>query len=621
MADVIQLLPDSVANQIAAGEVIQRPASVVKELVENAIDAGATSITVNIKDSGRTLIQVIDNGCGMSETDARMAFERHATSKIRSARDIFSIHTMGFRGEALASIASVAQVELKTKREEDELGTHIVINGAEFVTQEPTQTQNGTIFTIKNLFFNIPVRRKFLKSNNVEFRHIVDEFQRVALAYPEVTLQLFHNEKEQYNLPKSNKKQRIVNLLGKQHLKTTLNIETTTSLAKIYGFIGTPDSAKKRGADQFFFVNDRFMKHKSFYGAVMRAYENLIPNQSYPAFFIYFDIEPEEIDINIHPTKTEIKFTNEYQICQILEATVREALGKFNVVPSLDFDDEEDYNDIFKPTTGTFKTPGIEVNTAYNPFEIQKTHSNNSGNTSYKKESSRLEKDNFGNWESLFSGFENSQPEEPETFESVINNEKDDDGVFQAENKVQKKFMQLKGRYIVTPVKSGLMIINQKHAHEKICYQKLKEKIKSDKKAIQSLLYPVSIELSIPDFDLITEQKEHFQKFGFEFETMGKRTIVLNGVPSDIDANSTEEIFLELVSCFNENCNAEMEVQENIAQALAKASSITYGATLSETEMQDLTDKLFQLPTPQYLPNGKRIVAILEFEEILKKFN
>lgn len=619
MTDIIQLLPDSVANQIAAGEVIQRPASIVKELVENSIDAGADSITINIKDAGRTLVQVIDNGCGMSETDARMSFERHATSKIRSAADIFSVLTKGFRGEALASIASVAQVELKTKRAEDELGTYICINGSELQSQEPIQTSNGTHFTIKNLFFNIPVRRKFLKSNNVEFRHILDEFQRVALASPQIAFQLYHNNKEHYNLPKSNLKQRIINVCGKHYTKSLLNIETKTSLANIHGFIGTPDSVKKRGADQFFFVNDRFMKHKSFYGAVMRSYENIIPSGHLPSFFIYFDIQPSEIDINIHPTKTEIKFTSEYQISQIVEATIREALGKFNIVPSLDFEDDSDYNDFFKPVSGEIKVPSIEVNTGYNPFKSNSSAGFSSTGSSGKQGTNFTEKDNLKSWEALFESGK-KEDRQPETYESSLNKNDDENTLFSGKQEIERRFMQLRSKYIITPVKSGVMIINQKHAQEKIYYENVKKRVKTETKTVQSLLYPISIELSIPDFELIVEHSAFFKTFGFDIDTIGANKIVLNGVPSDIDSSKAEDILLDLFNNFNENLEAEMEISENIARSLAKASSWNQNKQLSEKEMQNLTDELFQLATPQYLPDGKRVVAILTFEEIMKKF-
>ncbi len=405
MSDIINLLPDSVANQIAAGEVIQRPASVVKELVENSVDAGSTSIIVNIREAGKNLIQISDNGSGMSETDARMAFERHATSKIKNANDLFAIRTMGFRGEALASIAAIANVELKTKKKDNDLGVAINISGSEVISQEPVSCSDGSNFLIKNLFFNVPARRKFLKKNSTELKHIITEFQRIALVHPEIAMTLQHNDAEIYNLPISNHHERIVNIFGKGIKQNLISIETETTVISIKGFIGKPEFARKTSGEQYFFINDRYMKHPYFYKAVLLAYENILPPDTVPSFFLYFDADPSTIDINIHPTKTEIKFEDERAIWQIVQASVKQSLGKFNIVPSIDFDQESILDIDYSTKNKEIRQPSIEINHSYNPFEEeQKPRPNSSSGYSRKEEKSKSM-----NWESLYSGFEKSR--------------------------------------------------------------------------------------------------------------------------------------------------------------------------------------------------------------------
>lgn len=623
MADIIQVLPDSVANQIAAGEVIQRPASVIKELVENSIDAGATSIEINIKDAGRTLIQITDNGCGMSDTDARLSFERHATSKIRTAEDIFSIKTMGFRGEALASVAAIAQVECKTKRPENELGTHIIINGSEIEKQESISCKSGTNFIIKNLFYNIPARRKFLKSNNVEFGHIIGEFNRIALANPDVEFALHHNDKLVISLPTCTLKQRIVNLFGNTASKQLLPVETFTSIVKIHGFTGTPEMAKKKNNDQYFFVNDRFFRHKSFYAAVMRAYENLIQTGYYPSFFIFLDINPADIDVNIHPTKTEIKFTDEYQIAQILEASIREALGKHNIVPSIDFSDTTDYNDMFRPVDGEIKAPSIDVDFNYNPFE-KKTVTIPSGSGSFSTKR-QFDSGNEDNWEKIFENF-NSQklPQQREmqfeTIQSSLNsNESDREEKITATD--SGRFMQLKGRYILTTVKSGLMIIDQKRAHERILYEEFQSLLTDQKIATQTSLFPKTLQVSPEEHEILVELLEELNLLGYDIAEFGNNTFIINGTPSDLKTSDVESLIHSFIQQFRDNDeNLKIDRKDNLARSLAKSMAIDYNKILSIEEMKKLTDQLFACSHPNLSADGKKCIEIMSIDDIIKRF-
>ncbi len=490
MSDIIQLLPDSVANQIAAGEVIQRPASVVKELVENSIDAGATSITINIKDSGRTLIQVIDNGKGMSPTDARMSFERHATSKIREANDLFAIRTMGFRGEALASIAAVADVELRTRIPETELGTFIHILGSVFQKQETINCGEGTNFSVKNLFFNIPARRKFLKSNSAELRYIITEFQRIALANPSLTFSLYHNNSLIYNLAGENTRKRIAGLFGKTHLNSLIPVETSTTAINISGFIGQPKFAKKTMGEQFFFVNGRFMKHPFFHKAVLQAYDRILPPESYPSYFLYFEVDPAGIDINIHPTKTEIKFEDERTSWHIIHASLREAIGKFNLTPSIDFDQAGAIDIPLAPSgESMINVPGIKINPSYNPFE------NNGERSAAGVRTPHHERDQVpGNWQDLYKGFErwNDPKEGPDDREGIVEKEPVQQTISEYEKiiKENNNFLQFKNKYILTPVKSGLMVIDQRRAHERVLYEKFKQIIGHSYSLSQRQLFP-----------------------------------------------------------------------------------------------------------------------------------
>jgi len=617
MSDIINLLPDSVANQIAAGEVVQRPASVVKELVENAIDSGATLIKVNIKDAGRTLIQVIDNGCGMSDTDARMAFERHATSKINSAEDIFAIRTMGFRGEALASIAAVAQVELRTKQHENELGTSISINGSEVTCQESTHCPNGSNFMIKNLFYNIPARRKFLKSNAYEFRQIQDFFQRIVLTYHEIGFILHHNDKEIYNLPKErNTKQRIVRVFGKK-FESLIPISVETSLATINGFIGTPEHTKKKGAEEFLFVNKRYMRHLLFHRRALKPYEGLIPHDANPVYFIYFELPPDSIDVNIHPTKTEIKFTNEWDIAQILEAAMRQSLGKCNMVPSLDFDDSENFNDLFSKPEGGISIPSVEIQKDYNPF-------NNPGQQK-KQPSEHKIADFFSNkkhesiegWEQLYNE-PRSNEESIATFESEVHKEPEQQKLDLQET--NSKFIQIRNRYIGTPVKSGLMLIDQKRAHERILYEEYLQAIKSNQPT-QNLLYPETLKCTAMEFSALQEFLPMLQNIGYDIEEFGNNTFVIRGVPADMQDSDISSVLHAMICHYLEgNGDLQSDTKHRVACSLAEASAISYGTVLAPQEMQKITDELFRTKSPNVSPSGKKVITILELSELQSKF-
>lgn len=614
MADIIQLLPDSVANQIAAGEVIQRPASVVKELVENAIDAGADKVQIQIKDAGRTLIQVTDNGKGMSPTDARMAFERHATSKIRQADDLFRIRTMGFRGEALASIASIADVQLKTKRQEDEVGTLIHISGSEVLRQEPVSSPNGTTFQVRNLFYNVPARRKFLKSNSVEFKHLINEIQRVALANPEIAFNLVHNDTPVYDLPIANYRKRIVNLFGNPMNQCLLPIHTETSMLAIHGFVGQPKAARKTFGEQFFFANNRFMKHPYFHRAVMQAYDKLIPGDSIPSYFIFLDINPEEIDINIHPTKTEIKFESENAIWQLLLATVREALGKFNVVPSIDFDQNGSFEIPMVPkSTSGLQRPVIEYNPNFNPFDEKPT------DRTFPAPHSQSEQ----HWEQLYDILNHTAQNQAETTivrteqhqQTTLNHSSHD---LPTEN--CKNIISLKGKYLLTPVKSGLMLIDQRRAHQRILYEQFLSLMDTHMGVSQQLLFPQTIEIEPSDSALLIEIITELNEMGFDLREFGPNTFIISGMPAflnEMNAKAILELFLEEFK--NTGTSLKERARERLAQSLAIASSIGYGQTLSQEEAGQLIDSLFACQMPNFTPTGKTIIDIIPMEEFEKK--
>lgn len=601
MADIIKLLPDSVANQIAAGEVIQRPASVVKELTENGVDAGSTVIDVIIKDAGKTLIQVTDNGSGMSASDARLAFERHATSKITSANDLFAINTKGFRGEALASIAAVAMVEMKTRKEGDDVGTSIKISGSKIESQDHCSCGLGTSLSVKNLFYNIPARRKFLKSNTTEFRHIVNEFQKISLAHPEIKFTLEHNGTEIYNLVPGNHRQRIVGLFGKQINQGLIPIETETNLVGIRGFVGKPESARKTYGEQFFFVNNRFMRHPYFHKAITEAYQNILPADVIPSYFIYMTADPASIDINIHPTKTEIKFENERAIWQILMASARESLGRFNIVPSIDFEGEGAVNFPI-PGKSDFlpDAPRVEIDPTYNPFDNK---------SAYTRDSyiDRFEKENISYWERLFPERKNESATETEIKTTIAEPE--------------RKFMQIKNRYISCPVKSGLLLIDQKRGHERVLYENFMECLNSNSSASQTTLFPVTIELGQDNFLVLKEIKNDLKRIGFDIEYGDDSVITVNGYPSISGSTNIKEVIEILIEEFKSTSNdPSTGVKEKLAAAMAAASAIPYGKPLSNIEMEALFDSLFSCSSPNYTPKGKAIVSIITVDELDKRF-
>ncbi len=613
MADVVRLLPDSVANQIAAGEVVQRPASVVKELVENAVDAGAGHIRVVLKNVGKASIQVIDDGKGMSPADARMAFERHATSKIASAQDLFHIHTLGFRGEALPSIASVSEVELRTRREGEELGTVLCMAASELKSQEKACTPKGTNITVKNLFYNIPARRKFLKSDATELRNVTNEFLRVALTHPEIAFSLENNGTELYDLPATGLRQRIVHIFGKASDGRLISVECDTSLVGIKGFVSSPEYARKTYGEQYFFVNNRFMKHPFFHKAVLEAYEGLIGADSIPSYFLYLTVEPSMVDVNIHPTKTEIKFQNESDFFQILLACIREALGKLNLTPPLDFDTEGklDYMEPQAESQAPF-VPRITYDPGYNPFHYPARMTPEDSDFEHTRVSCgeyRQEKAP-ARWDALFDGVK----EEPEAVQSLF------PGMEEPQvpgGPVSSCYFQMKGRYIVTPVQSGLMLIDQKRAHERVLFDKYAESLSASRVAGQKSLFPEVLELSASDFLLLQELLPDLEMLGFELNVFGKQCYAIQATPPDLPNNRAKEVLVELVEHYkNTEGSIRDKARERVALALAKAAAVAYGTALACGEMAEMAERLFACRNHRHTADGKVIVHLLKYEDV-----
>lgn len=656
MNDIIQLLPDSVANQIAAGEVIQRPASVIKELVENSIDAGATLINVVCVDSGRTSIQVTDNGKGMSETDARLSFERHATSKIRQADDLFNLHTMGFRGEALASIAAVAQVELRTRRPDDDIGTALTIAGSRFVSQEPVQCPVGCNFTISNLFYNVPVRRKFLKSNTTELNNIVTAFERIALVYPDVAFTLYNNQTELYNLKAGGLRQRIVDVIGKKINQHLLPIDIDTTMCKITGFVGKPESARKKGARQFFFVNGRYMKHPYFHKAIMTAYERLVPEGEQIPYFIYFTVNPTDIDVNIHPTKTEIKFENEQTVWQILTAAVRDAVGMFNDVTAIEFDTEgqPDIPALGAMPQADISAPKVQYNPTYNPFN----------EPSAQRSSAAPD-----NWEQLYEGLSSAHSRQ-QSAPSLFGN--DTGGVIQSRSNVANKpfadngivlskgfskpdglnaesagfnalsadtdmlsastepspleeksptHYQYKGRYIMTSVKSGLMIIDQYRAHTRILYEGYIEQMQKRRPSSQKPLFPDTIHFSASDKVVVEAVMPELQNIGFELTPNEEGDYKITAVPSGLDGLDYVALVQDLVASAREKTTSAIDdINHSIALELARNAAVTYGQVLTNAEMENIVNSLFACSNFSYTPDGKKILTMLRQTDLEQLF-
>ncbi len=600
MQNVITLLPDSVANQIAAGEVVQRPASIVKELLENAIDAKASFIKLIVKDAGKTLVQVIDNGMGMNPVDARMAFERHATSKIKIAEDLFKLHTKGFRGEALASIAAVAQVELKTKRNEDVVGQLIEIEGNKFIKQEECQSQTGSSFSVKNLFFNIPARRNFLKDDAVELKHIIDEFERVCLPHPNIHFQFYSNGNEIYNLPATTTIERISGLFNKTLQQKLVTIFEETDVVKIRGYIGKPENAKKRRGDQYFFVNDRFIKSPYLHHAVAEAYRDLISNDSHPAYYLFLEVNPQFIDINIHPTKTEIKFQDEKIIYALLHSSVKRALGKANVAPSLDFNSEMSFEIDY---TKKVSQPTVTVNQNYNPFQTS-----DKSQAGYRQSSeTHLQKHNKENWQSLYESY--TQPnEDGEQDRFELENPIEQKQLF-TENSFEKKF-QIYNKYIVCAHQDGVLVIDQQRAHEQILFEHYKSvKDSNSATACQQILFPITIELTPNDFILIETLKSHFKLLGFEIEAFGKNTVIVQGTPAELGEFNTQEMIESILESYKLNTfDMKMDPFENLCKSMAKSASIKYGKQLEAEEMTMILENLFNCENPLYSPNGKPVI-------------
>ncbi len=598
MSDIIQRLPDSVANQIAAGEVIQRPASVVKELVENALDAGASEVNVMVTDAGRTDITVIDNGCGMSATDARLSFERHATSKIRKADDLFALHTMGFRGEALASIAAVAQVELTTRMASDEVGTTTTIHGSRFISQEPVSCAVGSQFKVENLFYNVPARRKFLKSNTTELNNILTAYERIVLVYPQVAFTLHSNGNELMMLRAAGVRQRIVDVFGKKLNQELLPVAVETSLCRISGYVGKPESSRKKGAHQFFFVNGRYMKHSYFAKAVQSAYERLVPPGEQVPFFIYFEVEPSDIDVNIHPTKTEIKFDNEQAIWQILAAAVKEAVGKFNEVPTIDFDTEGKPDiPVFGQQSGA-RQPSTMANPLYNPFSDPRN----------KRDSS-----NMSHWDDLYGTPSEKTPSQETLFDFS------DDVETAADIIAEKSPMhyQYKGRFIMTAVKSGLMIIDQHRAHLRVLYEEYLEKIKNHQWHTQSMLFPELLRLPPSDSEVMTQLQDKLEQAGFGISNLGGGSFSITGVPSGFENMDATKLLNDMLTAAREKTGSPAdEIQAMIALSLARGAAIPYGQVLSNEEMESLVNRLFGCSNVNMTPSGKPILCILEQSEI-----
>jgi DNA mismatch repair protein MutL len=622
MFDIIQLLPDAVANQIAAGEVVQRPASAVKELVENAIDAGADKIQLILKDAGKSLIQIIDNGCGMSVTDARMCFERHATSKIKKAEDLFAIRTMGFRGEAMASIAAIAQVELKTRRHDDELGTKICIEGSEVISQEPCAVDAGTNIQVKNLFYNTPARRNFLKSNPVEMRHILDEFQRVALANPKIFFTLHHDAQEVYHLPASNLKQRIVHLLGNNYNQRLVPVEEDTSIIKLQGFVGKPEFARKTRGEQFFFVNNRFIKDGYLHHAVMTAYEELLPDESFPLYVLFIDIDPSKIDINVHPTKTEIKYQDEKAIYAIIRSAVKRALGKYNITPSLDFDQENSFEHLITPKPlEQIVPPTISFNPNFNPFE-QETAAGRDRSERQQQAFSNRSWSKPGipqNWETLYeiSKKDAVTQQEIELEQPKINLDEQ-----QHVNKTSEQHLfQIHNRFILSQIKSGFMLINQQSAHERILYERFLNQLQHHSGVSQQSLFPQTVTLNGSDFELLRELMDDIRSLGFDIREFGPNTVIVEGIPADITGNSEHQLLEHLLEGFKNNMAiVKLDKRDNLARALARNAAIKTGTKLSVEEMNLLIDQLFACQSPNQGLSGKPVISTFTMNELLERF-
>jgi DNA mismatch repair protein MutL len=614
MSGIIQLLPDHVANQIAAGEVVQRPASVVKELLENAVDAKASDIKLIVKEAGKTLVQVIDNGLGMNTTDARLCFERHATSKIRQAEDLFDLHTKGFRGEALASIAAIAHVEMKTKQDQEELGNHIVIEGSKLTTQEVAVLPKGTSFAVKNLFFNIPARRNFLKSETVEFRHVLDEFQRVALAHPSISFTLIHNGSELYNLPGSNMRQRIVAIFGGKTNEKLVPVSEDTDLIKIHGFVGKPEFAKKNRGEQFFFVNDRYIKSPYLHHAIMSAFEGLLKEGNQPSYFLYLQVPPHTIDINIHPTKTEIKFDDEHSLYAILRSAVKHSLGQFNVAPILDFERDANLDTPYQYKDKTADFPTIQVDAGFNPFAADKPSKSLSSFGSYTKDSPQ------SNWDSLYVGLKQDTEEIASfSFESTevtgsLFEEEATESSVQATYQIHKK-------YIVSAIKSGMLVMDQNRAHQRVLYEQFLTNITIQKAASQQLLFPLEFYFSSVEMQVLREMQSTLENTGFVFDGLTTDTVQISGLPVLMAESDVSVVLEELINNIqNEIPETSFSQSDTIAKSMAKSLAVKAGTYLTDKEQENLVNSLFACKEPTISPFQKPTFITLTVEDLDKRF-
>ncbi|MDN3594713.1 DNA mismatch repair endonuclease MutL [Zunongwangia endophytica] len=618
MSDIIQLLPDHVANQIAAGEVVQRPASVIKELLENAIDAYAQNIQVVIKDAGKTLIQVVDDGGGMSLTDARMSFERHATSKIKSAEDLFSLNTKGFRGEALASIAAIAHVELKTKPEDEEVGTCIKIEGSKVTSQEPCVAPKGTSLCVKNLFYNIPARRNFLKSDAVELRHIIDEFQRVAMAHPSIAFSLFHNGGELFQLPSTNHRQRITNIFGAKTNEKLVPVDEDTEIVKISGFVGKPEFAKRSRGEQFFFVNNRFIKSPYLNHAVSAAFEGLLKEKTYPSYFLYLDVNPKSIDINIHPTKTEIKFDDEHALYAMLRSAIKHSLGQFSVAPVLDFERDANLDTPYDYKNKQAEVPKIEVDRNFNPFENEfNTSSIRSGkNNSFRRESTQ-------SWESLYSGLDSGSETDQNHFNQVEFESEEVTGKLFDDNHSESEAgtFQLQKKYIVSTLKSGILVIDQNRAHTRILYEELLKNITIAAAVSQQLLFPLELQFNTHEIEMLKEIKESLEQTGFIFSNIESEIVEITGIPTLICESEVGMLIEQLLSDFeNEVPDNGFSQTDLLAKSLAKGMAVKSGTLLNSTEQQHIVNRLFACKEPDVSPFNRSVFVTLTVDELDKKF-
>jgi len=612
MSGIIQLLPDHVANQIAAGEVVQRPASVVKELIENAVDAKATEIKLIVKDAGKTLIQVIDNGLGMNVTDARLCFERHATSKIRHAEDLFALHTKGFRGEALASIAAVAHVELKTKQDQEELGIHIIIEGSKVITQDVAVLPKGTSFLVKNLFFNIPARRNFLKSDNIELKHIIDEFERVALAHPNISFTMISNGSEVFNLPSSNYRQRIVNIFGGKTNEKLVPVTEETEILKITGFVGKPEFAKKNRSEQFFLVNNRYIRSPFLHHAIMNAYDGLLRDNNQPSYFLFLEVPPHTIDINIHPTKTEVKFDDEQALYAILRATVKHSLGMFNVAPILDFERDANLDVPYDYKDKTLDTPTIQVDRSFNPFEPETKKYSSS--PSYDKSKSAQP-----HWESLYTDLKQ------DTFEVTATNFETDlvaSTLFDDKStESQTLLYQFNRKYIINSIKSGLLVIHQSRAHQRILYEQFLTNITIHQASSQQLLFPLELQFSREEMMYLKEIQPNLEGIGFAFERMGFDELVISGLPAQISDTTVTEILHDLIYNLQENLPEDsFSLSDSISKFMAKSVAIKSGKYLNTIELENIVNGLFACKEPNVSPFNKPIFITLTTEDLDKRF-